>query len=192
MVDKIGKGILIAILTVGVLVGAYLGYARYFVELQERTVELCVDLNDVKRMAAIDKKPLGPILDEIRQRGIVSVGVFEETLPDANAQGEIYSTKGSGVMRIKLNPLYCKLGLKGKIKPALTYIYAPHDDARKRIYSQLGMVLGKGKIKFYDKDKLEIDEAEEELRGLGLGISELQKNFLYKKGFRITPSWTSA
>jgi hypothetical protein len=187
MVDKIGKGILIAILTIGVLVGAYLGYTRYFVELQERTVELCVDLNDVKRMAAIDKKPLGPILDEIRKRGIVSVGVFEETLPDANALGEIYYTKGSGVMRIKLNPLYCTLGKKGKIRLPRTYIYAPHDDARRRIYSQLSMVLGKGKIKFYDKDKLEVDEAEAELREVGLGISELQKNFLYKKGFRIIP-----
>ncbi len=187
MLEKIGKGTLIVILTIGVLLGAYLGFTRYFIELQDRTVELCVDLNDVKKIAAFEKKPLGPILDEIKMRGIASVGLFEETLPDANALGELYYTKGSGVLRLKLNPIFCRLGKKGLIKPDRTYFYIPSDDVRKRAYQQLKWVIGTRNIKFYGKKIFEVNEAEEELRDLGLGISEVQKKFIYKKGFKIIP-----
>jgi Family of unknown function (DUF5693) len=187
MIKTIGKTILIILITIGVLVGAYLGYTRYFVEIQERTVELCVDLNDLKRMANFENKPLGPILDEVKKRGIVSVGVFEETLPDANSLGEIYYTSGSGAMRIKLNPLYCKLGKKGLIKTGRTYIYSPNALARKRIYKQLSWMLTPNNLKFYGNKILEVNESESEIRDLGLGISEVQKKFIYSKGLRIIP-----
>lgn len=187
MLRKIGKGILIFILTIGVLLGAFLGYVRYFGEIQDRTVELCIDLKDVKMMAAYEGKPLGPILEQIRERGIISIGVFEETLPDANSLGEIYYTSGPGVMRAKLNPLYCQLGKKGLISNQRTYIYAPLDEARKRINDQLKLILGYNNVSYFKGNILEANEYETEIRDIGLGISGLQKKFLYKQGFRIIP-----
>ena len=64
MLDKIGKGLLVIVLTCCVVLGGYLAYSRHFVELQDRTVELCVDLNDMRKVAAFEKKALGPVLDE--------------------------------------------------------------------------------------------------------------------------------
>ena len=177
MGNKIGKRILITILTAGVLVGAYLGYVRYFIELQDRTVELCVDLNDVKAMAAYEKMPLGPILEEIRKKGIISVGVLEETLPEANALGELYYTKGSGIFRFRhLNPKLYSLYERGLIKPHRTYIYAPFDIVRKRIYNQLEWALGIERIRFLGREIMEVDEAEEEIRKLGLGFLKPKKS----------------
>lgn len=185
MLDRIGKGILVIILTGAIILGAYLGYARYLIELQDRTVELCVDLSDVKKMAAYEKRPLEPILDEIRKKGIISVGVFEETLPDASALGELSYIKGSGLRRLGKSDFPFRI-LK-TIRPDRTYIYIPSDKARKRIYHQLRWAIGKKNIKFFGRHILEIDEAEEEIRGIGLGISEIQKKFLLAKGFRIIP-----
>ncbi|MEA3493401.1 MAG: DUF5693 family protein [Candidatus Margulisiibacteriota bacterium] len=187
MLRNTGKGLLIFILTIGVLLGAFLGYARYFGELQDRTVELCVDLNDLKKMAAYEGRALGPILDQVQERGISSIAVFEETLPDANSLGEIYYASGPGVMRVKLNPLYCQLGKKGLIDNQRTYIYAPLDEARKRINDQLKLILGYNNVNYFKGNILEANEYEEEIRDIGLGISGLQKKFLYKKGFRIIP-----
>ncbi|MEE8637497.1 MAG: DUF5693 family protein [Candidatus Margulisiibacteriota bacterium] len=184
MLDRIGKGILVVILTVGVVLGAYLGYGRYLIELQDRTVELCVDLGDVKKIAAFEKKPLGPILKEIKKRGIVSVGLFEETLPDANALGEVYYAKGSGILRLgNFTPVF----RKSSIKADRTYLYIPADNVRKRIYNQLGWAIGKKNIRFLSKQVLEINEAEKEIRELGLGISDAQKKFLISQGFSIVP-----
>lgn len=188
MIDKIGKGILILVLTAAVLLGAYLCYVRYLSESGGRTVELVVDLNDLKRMAAYEEKPLGWVLDEVKKTGISGVGVFEETLPDANALGEIYYARGSGMLRFKnLCPLLSVLSQKGLIKPDPTYIYAPDEKVRKRIFNQLKWALGDKAIRFLGKEIMEVDELEEDLRILGLGISESQRRFLEGKGFLIIP-----
>ena len=188
MLDRIGKVILVVVLTAGVVLGGYLGYYRYLIELQDRTVELCVDLEDVKKIAAYEKKPLGPVLKEIRKRGITTIGVFEETLPDAAALGELYYAKGSGVKRLgAIHPDLRRLLAQGKIKPDRTYIYAPSDPIRKRVYHQLRWVLGDKNIKFLTRQIMEVDEDEKELRELGLGISEAQKDFVRGLGFRIIP-----
>jgi hypothetical protein len=188
MGKKFGNGILILILTVGVLTGAYLSLLRYQAERESRTVELVVDLNDLKKMAAFEKKPLGPILDGIRALGISGVGVFEETLPDAAAAGEIFYAKGSGILRFKnLNPMLSDLTRSGRIKPSLTYLYIPEDNVRKRIYNQLKFALGKNALKFLNRSTIQVNEIEEELRPLGLGISESQDKYLQDKGFRVVP-----
>lgn len=188
MLDRIGKVILVAILTVSVALGGYLGYSRYLIELQDRTVELCVDLNDLKSMAAFEKKPLGPILDEMKKRGVVSIGILEETLPDASAQGALYYAKGSGILRLgKFNPTFYKLAKKGLIKSERTYVYVPSSMVRKRVYDQLSWAIGKKNLRFIGKEILEINAAEEEIRNVGLGISETQNKFVLEKGFRIIP-----
>ena len=194
MLNKIGKGILISVLCASVLLGAYLGFARNLAELQDRAVELCVDLNDIKKIAAFEKKPLGPILDEMKKIGIVSIGLFEETLPDANALGELYYATGSGIARMgQTYPAFQTLLKRQWIKNDHTYIYIPKDEVRKRVRNQLEYVLGGESIRFIGKDVLEISEAEEDMRELGLGISEVQRKFISKKGFDIIPRvWNDA
>ncbi|MFA5114253.1 MAG: DUF5693 family protein [Candidatus Margulisiibacteriota bacterium] len=188
MIDKIGRGILVLVLTAAVLLGAYLGLMRFTAESSGRQVELVVDLNDLKKMAAYEKKSLGAVLPEIRKMGITELGVFEETLPDANAIGELYYAKGSGLLRLKNLPLpLAGLAEAGKIKPDQTYIYAPDDQVRKRVASQLIWALGGKAVRFIGRDVLEVDELEEDLRLLGLGISETQRQYLTRQGFKIVP-----
>lgn len=180
MLEKISKGILVAVLCVSVILGAYLGYRRYLIEASDRTVELCMDLNDVKKMVAFEKKPLEPVLDEFKKLGITSLGVFEETLPDAHTQGEIYYAKGTGILALKK---FQNLPIQSE----RTYLYIPETQIRKRIYNQLSWVLGKESIKFLGSKMLEVNEAEEEIRNLGLGMSEIQIKYLQQKGFKIIP-----
>ena len=188
MIDKIGKGILVLVLTAAVLLGAYLALGRFMVENSARTVELAVDLNDLKKMAAFDRQPLGRVLGEIRQIGITEIGVFEETLPDANALGELYYAKGSGLLRFKkLSPSLAVLSQKGKIKPDRTYIYVPEEQVRKRVFAHLKSALGEKAVRFLGKEVMEVDELEEDLRTLGLGLSESQAKYLAKQGLTIVP-----
>lgn len=184
MVKKLVTLVLSVVLTAAVILGAYLGLVRFFGEAGGKNVELVVDLKDLKKMAAFEKKPLGPVLDEVRKIGISRIGVFEETLPEAGALGEIYYAKGSGVIRLK--GFLSNLQISG-IKPDATYIYAPDLDVMKRIYDQLKWALGAKTLQLANNQILEVDEPEEELRGLGLGISEAQRKFLEQKGFTIVP-----
>jgi len=188
MTNKYISGLVIAILTLAVLVGAYLTYSRYFIEVQNKTVELCVDLNDLKKMAAQDKRPLLSLLQEIKELGFTSIGVFEQTLSEASAQGDLFYMTGSGVLTTTLkNTPFDILKDKGLIKPSRTYISAPDDTIRLRVYNHLESTLGKGKLQFLGKDIFEVDETAEELSALGLGISENDHNFFSNLGFSIIP-----
>ncbi len=180
MINKISKWILVAILTISVITGASLVYTRYFIELQSRNIELCVDYNDVKG--------LNLDLSELKKRGVVSIGLFEETLPDAVALGELYYTQGSSIASLKdINPRLYGLFERGLISTDKTYIQITDPKVRKRVSEQLKIALGKSKLKFLGSDVLEVDAPEEELRKLPIGLSEKQASFLSNQGFWIVP-----
>jgi hypothetical protein len=188
VIDKISKLFLIAVLTVAVLVGAFLGAQRYFIELQQKNVSLCVDLNDLRTIAAYDKKPLGTVLSEVRKTGINAIGVFEETLPDAAAAGELSYVKGSGLLRLpEAFPWATSLIGRNLIRPERTYIYSPNEEVRERVYNQLMWALGEKEVNFLGKSVIEVNEIEEELRGLGLGLSASQVKYLSGLGFQVVP-----
>ena len=188
MTNKYISGLVIAILTMAVLVGAYLTYSRYFIEVQNKTVELCVDLNDLKKVAAQDKRPLLSLLQEIKELGFNSIGVFEQTLAEASSQGDLFYMAGSGVLSTTLkNTPFDTIKNKGLIKPGRTYICAPDDTVRLRVYNHLESTLGKGKLQFLGRDIFEVDETSEELSTLGLGISENDHNLFSNLGFSIIP-----
>ncbi|MBI5399330.1 hypothetical protein HZB07_01745 [Candidatus Saganbacteria bacterium] len=188
MIDKISKGILIAILSLAVLLGAYLGSQRFLIESQEKNVSLCVDLSDLRKIAAYEKVSLDSVLKQVRKIGIDAIGVLEETLPDAAAQGELYYAKGSGLLRIGSGfPQFNSLVKHNLIKPERTYIYIPSAATRQRIYNQLSWVVGENRVRFFGENILEVKEIEEELRPLGLGISEIQERYLRGLGFQIIP-----
>ncbi|MFH1542147.1 MAG: DUF5693 family protein [bacterium] len=167
MFNKFSKGILVSILTIGVLLGAYLGFTRYLIELQDRTVEFCVDLNNIKTIAAQEKQPLEKVLLQLKEQGVQSIGVFEQRLPDAYADGDLTYEKGPGLYEVT--------------------IHAPNDDIRRRVYYHLKAALGEPKIKFRGQETMIMAKQEEALREIGLGISEKQEKYLSKLGFRIIP-----
>ena len=176
------------ILGIAFLCAAYQVFVRFSLEEDRQQVRLVADLNGLKKIAAYEKKPITVVLDQLKKIGITELGVFEETLPDAVALGEVYYVKGSGIERLKgFVPTFDNLLKAKRIKPESTYLYIENDTVRKRIAGQLKWMLGGEEIKFFGKDIIEINEPEEELRGIGLGISEAQKKFLSGKGFTIVP-----
>jgi hypothetical protein len=189
MIDKIGRIILVLILTAAVLLGAYLGLKRFLAESASRNIELVVDLNDLKRLAAYEKKPLATVLRQLKDLGVTGLGVFEQTLADANAAGELYYAKGSGLLKLKgqLPAPLAELVKQNKIVADRTYVYLPDKEARQRIGSQLIWAVGAKAVRFINREILEIDELEESLRLTGLGISADQRRYLEKQGFTIVP-----
>ena len=48
MIDKLGRGFLILLLSVAVLLGVFLGVGRFLAEKGGKSIELVMDLNDIK------------------------------------------------------------------------------------------------------------------------------------------------
>ncbi|HTY12747.1 MAG TPA: DUF5693 family protein, partial [Candidatus Omnitrophota bacterium] len=188
MLDRLTKVIFVVILSAAVIVGGWLGYQRHVVESASRTVELAMDWRDVQTMAALSKYPVDKLLTEIHALGITSIGVFEETLYDANALGEIYFAGGSGIDRFReINPVLSDLAAKKAIRPDDTYILAYNPVVRKRFQAQMLNAVPKGEVKSIGEKVIEVNEQNILLKDLGFGISEALKGYLTKKGFSIIP-----
>ncbi|MFH1387350.1 MAG: DUF5693 family protein [bacterium] len=161
-----GKNILIIILTVAVLLGGYLGFKRFMVEQASRQVEIVVDLKGLKKIANLEKRPLAQILKKVKELGITELGIYEETLTIAAAKGEIqYKNSTEFKTNIQVN----------------------NSQNYERLINQLRLVLGNNGVRPVGNNVIQINEAEEELRELGLGITAAEKNDLEQKGFSLVP-----
>lgn len=186
--DRVTKIIFGLILSIAVGMGGFLAYQRHGIEASSKNVELAMDWRDIQTLAALSKYPVDKLLTEIKALGITSIGVFEETLSDANALGEIYYASGSGIIRFSgLNSTLSGLISKKMIRPDRTYILSYNPEARKRILGELLCSLPKESIKSLGEKVIEVSESEARLKDLTFGISEIIKNYLTKKGFSIIP-----
>lgn len=188
MGERIINVILVIILTAAVVVGAVLGFFRFIVENQNKTVEIVVDYRDLKHLSSISNYPLGKLLQKIKENGVSSIGLYEEDLYQANVLGEAYFASGSGLLRFKdLNPKIKDFIDRRLIKKDKSYIYVPLTNIRKRIISSLYAAIPKNKIRLIGGKLIEIDIDSQELEDIGIGFSESVVNYLTKFGFRIIP-----
>jgi len=188
MFDRITRIIMVIILTLAVMLGAMLAFKRHQVESAGKTVELSMDLRDLKMLSALSKYPMDKLLNEVKARGLSSVGLPEETLPEASAMGELYYASGSGILRfVNLNPQLSALAKRKLIRPDKTYIFCINPTVRKRVTVQLQLALTKKAVKNLGNNVLEVSEAEYRLRDVGLGLSEATVKYLKKKGFSVIP-----
>lgn len=188
MTEKISKMLLAVILTLAVVLGAYIAWQRSSIESQSKTVELAMDYNDLKVLSAVSNISFDKLLTEIKKLGVTSIGLQEETLSDASSIGEIYFAAGSGIARYSaLNPYLKGLLERGLIKPSNSYIISENRIIRQRISSELKDSVGANNIKTIGPSVIEVSKNGTFLKDLGVGMSEAQMNYLKKKGFGIIP-----
>ncbi|NQU16581.1 MAG: hypothetical protein HQ564_00830 [Candidatus Saganbacteria bacterium] len=184
--SKTLKAILTLILTIAVLQGALLGFLRYQIEQENKTVELVSDYADLEKIAALSKSPLSKILKDIKKQGITSIALLEQTPAQASADGELYFASGAGILSNRgLSPFLKSYADRGLIAKDKTYFLIKDPAVRKRVLNHLEASFSNKKIKFLGRSIIEIDENVSEIRNLGIGFSE--RVLSQVAGFRIIP-----
>ncbi|MCX5749301.1 MAG: DUF5693 family protein [Candidatus Saganbacteria bacterium] len=206
MKNKIILYLLIAILAIGVAAGAIEGYKRIVVEAKNTSVELAMDLSDIKKISLRDGLPVDAVLRQFKDAGITSIALAEDTLETLELQGKLswltgyeqdtlrnisktYKIKGrlSSYAKSISNPLLKTPKREAKPNPSLSYAITEDMDVLNRIKSQLEIVLGKRNVSLTVPDELEITDDEEDLMELGLGISPQAFKFVIDRGFFVLP-----
>lgn len=80
-------------------------------ERQDRTVEICLDLQELKDFSRFENIPLKHILDEVRSAGARSVALYELTYP--------WERKGDSPVRLGFDLEEIRLVHKYKLRPVL-------------------------------------------------------------------------
>ncbi len=159
------KFILSIILTLAVLQGALLGFIRYSVEQSNNTVELVVDYADFKQASLS--------LQELKEVGITSIALLEQTPMEASANGELYFASGAGILNYRnLSPFLRSYANRGLISANKTYFLIKDPTVRIRVLDHLKATFSKQKIKFLGRNIIEVNENVEAVSTLGIGFSE--------------------
>src|SRR3989339_242505 len=204
--NNLTKIIFSIILTISVLLGAYLAFVRHNIESKSMTVELAMDYNDLKLLSSLDRKfsindasdpepaykieniSLEELLDIIKNIGIVSIGLKDETLKEANVEGEIYYTATDALKENMLDSDKIKKILKKHhLYEGYTYFITKNSNIAKRIGANLSAGVDRMLGKELEPTFLEIYKNSTALSEVGIGLSEKARNILKNKGFRIIP-----
>lgn len=159
------KIILSIILTIAVLQGALLGFLRYQVEERNNTVELVVDYSDLEQSSLSIK--------QLKEIGITSIALLEQTPAQASANGDLYFASGEGILRYKNLTNYFRSYInRNLISKEHSYFLIQNPIVRKRVLFHLRAAIPKENISFLGKNIIEIKEPESKIRDIGIGFSE--------------------
>jgi hypothetical protein len=86
--------VLIFFVAVAVAASVYLAAGRWRIEQANRTVEVIVDADDARLVAAASGKPMGELLRELREAGVGALAVREMTVGDLAEAGRVMILSG--------------------------------------------------------------------------------------------------
>ncbi|OGC14274.1 hypothetical protein A2526_02655 [candidate division WOR-1 bacterium RIFOXYD2_FULL_36_8] len=191
--NKLTKVLLLIILAIAILTGSYLVFVRHNIESSSKTVELVMDYDDLMVLSSIKNEEhktvsLDNLLTEIKKRGIISIGIKEETLPQANINGEIYYVTGQGLKNNPTeSPKISKLVKERKVEKEQTFLIAKNAGILNRIADNISTITDSGVGKIVSKNTLLLNQKEAALDEVGIGFSETLEKEIKEKGFRIIP-----
>ena len=86
--------VLLAVIAIGLVMALYLNFERHEVEQKNNTVEMAMEYENLRRLAALEGLPEEKVLLEFKKAGINSLMIFDTTLERLSKKGELYVATG--------------------------------------------------------------------------------------------------
>ena len=87
--------VLLAVIVVGLFCALWLNFVRHDVEKQNNTVEMAMEYEGLRKLAALQGLPEEEVLRQFKAAGINSLMIFDTTLERLTCNGELNTTTGS-------------------------------------------------------------------------------------------------
>jgi len=129
---------LLIIIFISLLAAIFVATNRYKIEAENKRVELTLDYQEVKDLADLTGKDISSLLVKFKERGIVSVGVNEDTLLDLAKAGKINCEVG--------RPATSKI-VPFKIAPGWTYLIISDSQLYHQLLKNLNLKWKEERIK---------------------------------------------
>lgn len=94
--------VLLAIIAIGLAMALYLNFERHEIEQKNNTVELAMEYENLRRLAALEGLPEEQVLLEFKKAGINSLMIFDTTLERLSKKGELYVATGEQLRSVSM------------------------------------------------------------------------------------------
>ena len=86
--------VLLAVIAVGLVCALWLNFVRHDVEKQNNTVEMAMEYEGLRKLAALQGLPEEDVLRQFKEAGINSLMIFDTTLERLTKNGELQTATG--------------------------------------------------------------------------------------------------
>ena len=86
--------VLLAVIVAGLVCALWLNFVRHDVEKQNNTVEMAMEYEGLRKLAALQGLPEEDVLRQFKEAGINSLMIFDTTLERLTKNGELQTTTG--------------------------------------------------------------------------------------------------
>lgn len=86
--------VLLAVIVVGLVCALWLNFVRHDVEKQNNTVEMAMEYEGLRKLAALQGLPEEDVLHQFKEAGINSLMIFDTTLERLTKNGELQTATG--------------------------------------------------------------------------------------------------
>lgn len=184
----------IACLVLGLAVSLFLGVQRWQAEKEYRSVEILLDYDQLKTLAAARQLSLQTLAAQFREAGATGVVVRERTLSDLDASGDLLVLRGQELaFQQSLNPQFFPdlTPLKEN-----TYLFMQRQELYTEIYKQLQMKKeGVEAVQTDDWQVISLHLSNNDWEKLGVGFPRSDLQAINAGGLTIVPrirSWQQA
>ncbi len=178
-----------------------IGIKRFFFERSHRTVELALDYDSFANTARSQGWDIQSVLGKLKNRGVTSVALSEDTPEKMQVDGRIRWMMGRDLEILSRN-LSSRFGsLKRRIRPGGIFVFVYDEATRNQIMSYLSIYLGPARVHSWNEapasgrdeeqsrnspmDIIEVSTDPGEFPTSGIGFSPSLVRILVRQGFNI-------
>jgi len=187
-VPKKSYSILIFFIIVALVVAGIITYNRSKLESNFKQVELVMSLNELRELSYQEGYDEIELLAKIKNSGINSIAVHEDTLENLVFSGKILYFSDKELNKLNFFLKSIDPFKKFQSSPAEAYIIFNNKDDYLRIKENLQRQLGEDLVRdlsFLPYISLKVKGSEEKLADLGLGFSEEDIELVRNLGFQV-------
>jgi len=191
------RNLLLIIITLSLFASAFIGARRFVVEHRDRSVELAMDWDDIVFLSRSEGVNVNTLLKKLKEVGIQSIALCEDTLDSAERKGLLTWIRGSdafNVFRItaKASLYFRKMLQNDLVDPGKYYIRFTNVPLYRKVRDELFLTLGRGQVRELEGYILEVEDDEWNLAFLGIGIPGETYSFLKGQGFKVLPRFKNS
>lgn len=144
--------VLLAIIVVGLVCALYLNWTRHEIEQRNNTVEMAMEYENLRKLAALEGLPEETVLREFREAGITSLMIFDTTLERLNKNGVVTVATGGELRKAMAlgtdSGIFGAVARQGDVKENAAYIAAGADkEAFEQLLEDLRLRYGSARVK---------------------------------------------
>ncbi|MDR3560150.1 MAG: DUF5693 family protein [Negativicutes bacterium] len=132
MLDFRYNRVLVALIIVGLLAAALVGWQRHVVEENNSRVDLVIDYEDIVELAEMEGLPVHSLMQQFKDAGITSLAVYDTSMEKLQKSGKLTILTGADLLAGYRSGAFEKFAFSdpdGQILPTRIYIFADRKES---------------------------------------------------------------